>query len=40
MSDDGTWLEKQKATWTRGLERVYDEVIQDVEKELKRSTQP
>ncbi|KAF2264272.1 SAE2-domain-containing protein [Lojkania enalia] len=35
MSDHKAWSEKHKSLFTRNLERVYDEVIEEMEKELK-----
>jgi hypothetical protein len=37
MSGRAEWLEKQQAVWTRGFERIFNDVIEDVDKELKRS---
>ncbi|KAF2660214.1 SAE2-domain-containing protein [Lophiostoma macrostomum CBS 122681] len=36
MSGRGEWLEKQQGVWTHGFERIFNEVIEDVDKELKR----
>ena len=37
MSGRAEWLEKQQVVWTRGFERIFNEVIEGVDKELKRS---
>lgn len=38
MSGSSNWLEEQKDLLTRRFERGRDEVIEGIEKELKRST--
>jgi hypothetical protein len=37
MEEQSKWLESRRNAWMRSLERVGNEVVEDLEKELKKS---